>query len=963
MKLLLLSLCSPICVCAILCAQPLNGNYTVGGTSPDYATLQDVANALKARGVSGPVFMNIRPGIYMRQGSAGVVMRLDTVVAGVSPTNRITFQPDVASGGNPSNIILRVDCDIHTDPGYDREAVYLGTDYTTLRNLVFQDVDSLDVPCASLVRVTLVVSDNPTIEGLRIDGCTFMGTPYYTQGQQFGTDFGVYQAGGLVSARITNSHFTNLMRAISFNVSSDPPGDSLMVEGNHFDHLYGGFTGAGNALGTAAEIRCAHPIIQHNVVQQSSGSIALQSIFPSSGIISGNYIAANYPYGEIVVTPPSAGPDRTDSFMISNNITLGPGPFQVRTRNTKLLHNTIICSGGSAGLWMNAPGCVAINNILLTYGVTIGYDQIGGTGLTSDHNVFFSTGTYMARGSGGQYYFTFEAYQHATGQDTNSHFTDISFSSDSLGIRLDECQSQNSDLDGIPLGEVPVDFYGARRDSVRPFIGAVEGVRLPYDMFAAPFKSALPGFALSIAAGRFDDASPPGLAVPDFDNHQVVLFHSNGAGRTFSRTGTLSTPFGPTVAQCFDLDHDGNLDLVVGGEANQLKIFWGDGAGGFPSDTTIATTGRVRSIDTGFVSFENFRTIVMTEDNGFLPSTSFLCYVANGNGRHVREIAVSRPLPLPGGGNVTDTIPDPLDDFVAVDLDGNGTQEIVAPSLSVTSGNFYVFVDTTFGVPPWGHHHRYSFRTSPITVASSIVAGDFDGDGDNDLITTGRSDGFCVLLKNEGGFHFTEDTIQTTAARGIAALDYDNDGDLDVVTINRPLDSLGITVFLNDGTGHFAEKKNCYFPFATGWPNGVVAADFDGDTKTDIAVVSRTTGGYDSLFVLYNLGGFNSTTNVPHHEAEEIPEGFTLFQNYPNPFNPSTRIRYALPARDHVSIRIYNILGQEVAVLLDEILPAGEHEVMWNGCNASGASAGSGVYFYMLEAGSASQTKRLLLLR
>ena len=71
-------------------SQPLSGSYTVGGTSPDFATLQDAANALKLWGVSGPVAINIRPGIYMREGRAGVVMRLDTVVVGASPTNRIS---------------------------------------------------------------------------------------------------------------------------------------------------------------------------------------------------------------------------------------------------------------------------------------------------------------------------------------------------------------------------------------------------------------------------------------------------------------------------------------------------------------------------------------------------------------------------------------------------------------------------------------------------------------------------------------------------------------------------------------------------------------------------------------------------------------------------------------------------------------------------------------------------------
>jgi len=71
-----------------------------------------------------------------------------------------------------------------------------------------------------------------------------------------------------------------------------------------------------------------------------------------------------------------------------------------------------------------------------------------------------------------------------------------------------------------------------------------------------------------------------------------------------------------------------------------------------------------------------------------------------------------------------------------------------------------------------------------------------------------------------------------------------------------------------------------------------------------------------------------------------------LSKNYPNPFNPSTRIEYALPAASHVSIRIYNLLGQEVAVLVDEEKPNGRHAVEWNGRSTSGLAMSSGVYFF-----------------
>ena len=89
-------------------SQPLNGSYTIGGNSPDFATLQDAANALNANGISSPIFFNIRPGIYMENGGNNSVLILDDVVAGLSESNRITFQPDAAAGGNVDNVILQM---------------------------------------------------------------------------------------------------------------------------------------------------------------------------------------------------------------------------------------------------------------------------------------------------------------------------------------------------------------------------------------------------------------------------------------------------------------------------------------------------------------------------------------------------------------------------------------------------------------------------------------------------------------------------------------------------------------------------------------------------------------------------------------------------------------------------------------------------------------------------------------
>ncbi|MCK4655094.1 MAG: T9SS type A sorting domain-containing protein, partial [Candidatus Cloacimonetes bacterium] len=88
-----------------------------------------------------------------------------------------------------------------------------------------------------------------------------------------------------------------------------------------------------------------------------------------------------------------------------------------------------------------------------------------------------------------------------------------------------------------------------------------------------------------------------------------------------------------------------------------------------------------------------------------------------------------------------------------------------------------------------------------------------------------------------------------------------------------------------------------------------------------------------------------------------------LFGSYPNPFNPETTISYQLTADSKVSLSIYNVKGQKVNTLVNEILPAGEHSVIWNGKDSNGNQVSSGIYFYKLKAGDYQKVKKMLLLK
>ena len=93
-------------------------------------------------------------------------------------------------------------------------------------------------------------------------------------------------------------------------------------------------------------------------------------------------------------------------------------------------------------------------------------------------------------------------------------------------------------------------------------------------------------------------------------------------------------------------------------------------------------------------------------------------------------------------------------------------------------------------------------------------------------------------------------------------------------------------------------------------------------------------------------------------EKIEIPTEFSLSQNYPNPFNPSTTIKFGLPVASNVSLKIYNILGEQVASLVNKVMPAGYNTVTFDASKLA-----SGMYIYRIEAGSFVQVKKMMMLK
>ncbi len=127
-----------------------------------------------------------------------------------------------------------------------------------------------------------------------------------------------------------------------------------------------------------------------------------------------------------------------------------------------------------------------------------------------------------------------------------------------------------------------------------------------------------------------------------------------------------------------------------------------------------------------------------------------------------------------------------------------------------------------------------------------------------------------------------------------------------------------------------------------------------GTENTLVGDIDRT--WYDGIS--YAILDTESIVSVHQQADEELPIEFSLSQNYPNPFNSTTTITYSLPKDDHVSLKIYNLIGQEVAILADKEMLAGTHHVTWNAQNIP-----SGVYFIKITVGNHSKIKKIMLLR
>jgi len=447
--------------------------------------------------------------------------------------------------------------------------------------------------------------------------------------------------------------------------------------------------------------------------------------------------------------------------------------------------------------------------------------------------------------------------------------------------------------------------------------------------------------------------------------------------------------FGLLVASG-DINNDDYLDIVMGHKltADLLSIFLGRAQGGFDTAFTVPVTREALALALGDLNRDGFDDLVVGSLPGQNGHLEVLLGSASGQLTHLSDMFNGSATVIWGRG------------LALADMNDDGTLDIISPTpttLSVLPNNG----DATFGTPlqsGWGMGTTSNiliddydgdnildavavqdFNLNPDDVLSTIYLnhghgngafnmvqqlsidagfpnagqGFVDGDTLPDVLINGTRGthsglGGFYYLRNTGGSLALQFHDPTAPGGDLEVADFNGDGRIEAVTST----SLGgLQVQVNNGSGAFDTLLSLPSPEA---PYDLLAGNFIGTTLPDLAVLNSYRN--PSSVVLYE-----NITQFPV-EVDDIlgslPERFILYQNYPNPFNPSTTIKYSLPEPGKITLILYDILGNEIAVLEEGFKERGNYNISFNASDLA-----SGIYLYRLQHSKGFITQKMLLLK
>jgi hypothetical protein len=479
---------------------------------------------------------------------------------------------------------------------------------------------------------------------------------------------------------------------------------------------------------------------------------------------------------------------------------------------------------------------------------------------------------------------------------------------------------------------------------------------------------------LSILSGKIE----PQSSSSQNSLSQTISFTKSP--QTFPSAETFQVKLG-------DTDMDGDLDAIFSNMGfNNSKIWLNDGGGYFTDSGQLLTR---QGHGVGFADLDND-----TDPDLFI---SCAIYVYNGQ-FHYRPSKIY----FNTSGNFSDSgqnLGDSLESKTYVDIidiDCDGDNDAIVQHFTPPHQIYYKsYINSGIG----------NFVPGNLVLPDNSFPNfaDLNDDGYVDIFLQQEGVGYSVLL-NDGTGAFTthwsvEDLTVTFNEKCVNLNDFDNDGDIDAFVISGGLSVSGVAkIFFNDGQGAFYDSNQELGQFNWCW---VGSGDLDQDNDLDVVISTygkpieiwindgsgfftdsnvRLGGnnpyhGLDlgdldgdgdlDIFVAYFGQGSNevwfnnSTTDVnddsPSKNFLNRPE---LFQNYPNPFNPTTKISFQIPEPTFITLKVFDVMGEEIETLIDEERLAGNYEVGFDGTGLS-----SGIYFYALFTDYQCITNKMIFIK
>lgn len=444
-----------------------------------------------------------------------------------------------------------------------------------------------------------------------------------------------------------------------------------------------------------------------------------------------------------------------------------------------------------------------------------------------------------------------------------------------------------------------------------------------YQYFAHPDQQ---NINRSTALGQIDNLGGEDLAFSSRSGHLYAL---TAAGETiFTYDAGSPFLFSPVIA---DLDGDGQSEVIAGALDGKLYAIKADGsnAPGFP----VQLSGSFQSeLAVGDLSGDGTKEIICGMSLGAL-------FVVGSDGSILDGYSHALDFSLTGAPVILD----------------NG-------SFAIASSSFLYFFDNMgtqmFSLP----------IDSP--VPGGLITADIDRNGSLDIVFVTSAGNLWVVT--QGGYNLYGFPAATGMNFSCPPLVADVDGDEQYEII---LHSYINSIFVFENTGALMDG----YPFGTTYNGATPGTLVDFDNSGYYKLVA----GFSNGILMSNLrlpvsdlapwtvyrgslnrqASFAATGFVSNTDATQNPQPNQLLQNYPNPFNPHTTIAFNLAKDAFVSLNVYNTKGQKVRSLHSGQLGQGRHNLNWDGCDESGRSMASGLFFYRLETDGATQTKKMLLMK